>query len=268
MNMQEIYERQCVVATTGYKSRTKDVLLAKTAAERLGILYVRREHTSYEALRERYGAEFLLVAKKGGLRLETAGGELFFHPNMAHLRVKRLGLGQKDHMVEAMGLKPGMTVLDCTLGLGADAITASFVVGESGKVTALEKSPFIYEIVHYGLKHFLAGNYDLHGAMRRIKTIQADYEVFLQQLPDNSYDVVYFDPMFRHPLRASSHLAPLRMVAAPEAVSSAVIAEACRVARKRVVFKENSRSLEFSRLGFSQIAGGKYSHVHYGVLHV
>ena len=266
--MQDIQDCRHVIATTGYKSRTGDVLLARKTAERLGILYVKREHISYEMLRERYRAKFLLVAKQGGLRLETPEGELFFHPNMAHLRVKHLALGQRDHMVEAMGLELGMTVLDCTLGLGADAITASFVVGDSGRVTALEKSPLIYEIVHYGLAHFLAGNYDLHAAMRRIEALGVDYEPFLRQLPDDCYDVVYFDPMFRHPLKESIQLAPLRLAAAPEPVSSAVIAEACRVARKRVVLKENSRSLEFSRLGFTKILGGKYSHVHYGVLNV
>ncbi len=31
-----------------------------------------------------------------------------------------------------------MTVLDCTLGMASDSIVASYVVGESGKVTGLE----------------------------------------------------------------------------------------------------------------------------------
>ncbi|MGP1407976.1 MAG: class I SAM-dependent methyltransferase, partial [Selenomonas sp.] len=51
-------------------------------------------------------------------------------------------------------------------------------------------------------------------------------------------------------------------------VSLFAVAEACRVAKRRVVLKENSRSLEFARLGFSKIAGGKYSPVHYGVIDV
>ena len=50
-----------------------------------------------------------------------------------------------------------------------------------------------------------------------------------------------------------------------EPVSEVMIEEACRVARRRVVFKENARSLEFERLGFTKIMGGRYSKVHYGV---
>ena len=135
-------------------------------------------------------------------------------------------------------------------------------------MTALEKSPLIYEIVRHGLAHFSAGNYDLHAAMRRVEVRRADYEDFLRTLPDDSYDVVYFDPMFRHPLKDSVQLAPLRLLSESAPVSLSAVAEACRVARRRVVLKENSRSLEFARLGFSHIAGGKYSPVHYGVLNV
>ena len=249
-----------VIATTGYKSRPADCLLADQVAKRLGIPCVRRKHASYENIRTQYGASFLLVVKKGGLRLETPDGELFFHPNMAHVRIRELGRGQTDHMVEAMGIKAGDSVLDCTLGLGADSITASFIVGERGNVTALEKSSLIYEIVRHGLAHFSAGNYELHSAMRRVEAKHADYEDFLRNLPDDFYDVVYFDPMFRHPLKDSVQLAPLRLLAEPAPVS--------HVARKRVVLKENSRSLEFARLGFSKTAGGKYSPVRYGVLDV
>ena len=259
-------EKILAIATTGYRSRPADCQLAQETAVRLQIPYVKREHISYDDLRAQYNAAYLLVVKKGGLRLETPDGELFFHPNMAHVRVRHLGFGQKDHMVEAMGLRAGDRVLDCTLGLGADAIVASFIAGERGKVTALEKSPLIYEIVRHGLAHFSAGNYDLHAAMRRIEVEQADYADFLRSLPASSYDVVYFDPMFRHPLKDSVQLVPLRPLAEPAPVSPAAVAEACRVARRRVVLKENSRSLEFARLGFTEIAGGKYSPVHYGVL--
>ncbi len=261
-------ETTLAIATTGYKSRPFDCLLAQKKAERLGIRYVKREHLSYAALQSRYGAKFLLVVKKGGLRLQTAEGELFFHPNMASVRVRELGFGKKDHLVEAMSLRKGDKVLDCTLGLGADAIIAAFIVGDGGKVTSLEKSPWIYEIVSYGLAHFAAKNDTVQAAMRRVETVQIDYEDFLHNLPTNSYDVVYFDPMFRHPLKNSVQLSPLRLLADHAPVSLAAIRQAHRVAKRCVVLKENSRSLEFARLGFSKIVGGKYSPVRYGVLEV
>ncbi|MBQ1913638.1 MAG: protein-L-IsoD(D-D) O-methyltransferase, partial [Selenomonadaceae bacterium] len=88
---------------------------------------------------------------------------------------------------------------------------------------------------------------------------------FLREQPDKSFDVVYFDPMFRHPLMESENLNPLRAVADHRPVSLEAISEAKRVARHRVVLKENSRSLEFARLGFTKMAGGQYSKIRYGV---
>ncbi len=254
------------IVTTGHKVKDASIQLAQETAVRLGLPFVRRGTASIEELKKAYQVDFVLVAKKGGLRLQTPEGELFFHPNMAHLRVKNLRLGQLDHMVEAMGLQLGMKVLDCTLGLGADAIVASFAVGIEGGVTGLENSPLIAAVVGYGLEHFVAENYPIQEAMRNIRTVQMDYMTYLRQQPDQSVDVVYFDPMFRHPLRESVQLTPLRTSADHRPVSLAAIAEAKRVARSRVVLKENSRSHEFSRLGFKKIVGGRYSHVHYGII--
>ena len=231
------------IATTGRKCTDDAVSLAKWAAEHAKIPYVPRANLSGQALRERYGVDFILIAKQGLLTLSTPAGDLFFHPNMAHLRLKNLRFGSAgtgDRMVEAMGLSHGMNVLDCTLGFGADAIVASFAVGPEGKVTGIESQPLI-------------------------ETVCADAFSYLKQQEDDSVDVVYFDPMFRHPLLESRSLSPLRTVANHAPVSPAMIEEACRVARRRVVFKENARSLEFERLGFTQIMGGRYSKVHYGV---
>lgn len=256
------------IVTTGHKVKEDSIRLAKETATRLGIDFVERGKASIEALKEQYKTELVLVAKKKALVLETPDGEFFFHPNMAHLRVKNIRLGQQDHMVEIMGLTAGMSVLDCTLGFGADAIVASFVVGSKGRVTGLEVNPLIAEIVGYGLAHFIAGNYPLQEAMRHINVVTIDYLRYLQQQPDKSVDIVYLDPMFRYPLKASTNLQPLRCVADHRAVSITAIEEAKRVARYRVIMKENSRSLEFERLGIKCILGGKYSSIHYGVINL
>lgn len=200
--------------------------------------------------------------------LETTGGEFFFHPNLAQLRLKNLRLGQGDHLVEAMALAPGMRVLDATLGLATDATVASFAVGAEGKVTGLESSPLIAAVVSHGLKHFKAVNYPLQEAMRGIEVIHTDYLAYLKQTPDKTFDAVYFDPMFRHPFMASSHLNPLRSLADHRPVSGEAVREACRVAKRRVVLKESSHSEEFQRLGFTKIVGGRYSKIHYGIIEV
>lgn len=256
------------VVTTSRKPHAASEALARQTAAQLSLPYVLRGTLSADELRARYGVSCLLVARQGGLRLETPEGELFFHPNMSHLRVKNLRKGQRDNMAAAMGLRPGMSVLDGTLGFGADAIVASFVTGEKGCVVGIESSPLIEAVVREGLAHFAGENAVMTAAMRRIETHCADALAFLRAQPAKSFDVVYFDPMFRHPLLASENLNPLRYAADHRAATPELIAEARRVARHRVVMKETSKSGEFARLGFPEVVGGKYSPVHYGVLRV
>lgn len=254
------------IVTTDRKNHSDSIKLAELAAVQLDIQRVNRNREPIEELRKQYGVDNVLIAKGGAYTLDTPDGELFFHPNMAQIRIKNLRMGEEDHMINAMGLTEGMSVLDCTLGFGADAIVASYVVGAAGSVIGLEASPIIAFITGKGMQHFLATNYELHSAIKRVQVINADYNDYLKKLPDKSVDVVYFDPMFRHPLMDSHNINPLRSVADHRPLSIAALQEAQRVARYRIVMKENSRSREFARLGFKEIAGGKYSKVHYGVM--
>ena len=240
--------------------------LAARTAKSLGILNVPRGNDSLEELRSTYGVDAVLVARQGLLTLVTSEGELFFHPGMAHLRIKNLLLGHGDHLVRALGLTEGLHVLDCTLGTGADAIVESFAVGESGRVTALESNALIAAVIADGLAHALGDNYEMHAAMRRIQVHHADALTFLRAAAEDSYDVVYFDPMFRRPLHESAGMNALRGLADPRALTEETIAEARRVARCRVVMKERRESAEFARLGFTEITGGRYSRIAYGVM--
>ena len=240
-------------------------LAARTAAT-LGIPNVPRGNDSLAELRAAYGVDAALVARRGLLTLVTAKGELFFHPGMSHLRIKNLLLGHGDHLVTALGLVEGMHVLDCTLGTGADAIVESFAVGAQGMVTALEANPLIAAVIADGLAHATGDNYEMHAAMRRITVHHADALTFLRATETDSCDVVYFDPMFRRPLHESAGMNALRVLADSRALTGETIAEACRVARLRVVMKERRGSKEFERLGFTHITGGKYSRIAYGVM--
>ena len=253
------------VVTTSRDPNESNTQLAEQTAEALGLLFVPRAGHSLDELREAYDAPCILVAKNGELTLETPDGTLFFHPNMSHLRVKNLRKGQPDNMASAMGLAPGMAVLDCTLGFGADAIVASFVTGAEGRVVGLEASPLIAAVTAHGLAHFARESDAMTAAMRRIEVVNTDALDYLRAQTDDAFDVVYFDPMFRHPLMQSENMNPLRYAADHAPVSEAMIAEARRVARARVVLKETSKSTEFARLGFGEIEGGRYSPVRYGV---
>jgi hypothetical protein len=210
--------------------------------------------------------DYIVVAAQNGPVVHTPGGEYFFHLNLAQLRIKNLKDGKHDHMVTAMDLQPGLTVLDCTLGLATDAIVASFVVGDAGGVTGLEASPLVAAIAAAGLAQFCSGQDETDAALRRIAVRNADHNSYLASLPAASFDVVYFDPMFRNPIHASSNLAPLRYLADSRPLSPAALAAARRVARRRVIVKEANNSPEFRRLGIDTTLGGRYSSIHYGVV--
>ncbi|MCC5464505.1 class I SAM-dependent methyltransferase [Pelosinus baikalensis] len=242
--------------------------LAQEIAKTLQVPLISRDRYSITALKNNYQVENIVVITKNGPIVHTLGGEYFFHLNMAELRIENLKNGKNDHMITAMSLSAGMSVLDCTLGLATDAIVASFIVGPTGKVIGIEASPILAFVASYGLQHFTHEKEDITKALRRIQVKSKHCHDVLINLPDNSFDVVFFDPMFRQPIYSSSNLKPLRYLADNSPIAESTFAEACRVARKRVVIKEASRNNEFDRLGITTIYGGKYSSIQYGVIKV
>lgn len=255
-----------IIVTTARNFSDDMKILAEDTARKLNLKFVERKDFSIDALKKIYGAENILTAKKNSLNLLTEEGELFFHPNTAHLRIKNLRNGEGDRLIDAGKISAGMKILDCTLGLGSDAIVESFVVGEFGKVVALEINPVLAEIVRHGMKNFSADNEKVLQAMRRVEIITTDYFDFLKSAENNSFDVVYFDPMFRHAIKKSSGINPVRPLANKNPLTIEAVQEACRVAKNFVVMKENSKSHEFSRLGFKITDGGKYSSISFGVI--
>lgn len=254
------------IVTTTRKPDSAQEIFAEEISQKLGGKFIQREDFSFDLLKKNHDAENILLVKKNSLSIVTAEGELFFHPNTAHLRIKNLRGGEGDRLIDALKISDGSKVLDCTLGLGSDAIVESFIVGAAGKVVALEINPLIAEIVSHGLKNFSDDSPHILEAMRRVKVINTDCGEFLKTCADNSFDVVYFDPMFRRPIKKSSGLNPIRPLADNRPLAKEIIAEACRVAKFRVVLKEHNGSSEFVRLGFKIVDGGKYSSVAFGVI--
>ena len=245
------------IITTITKVNTDLIYQAQALAQKFNKKFVTRNNLSLERLKQDNNVDNILIFTKDGLKAHTSQGDLFFHLNMAQLRILNLNRNQKDHMVEAMDLKPKMSVLDCTLGLGTDATVASYIVGENGKVVGLESATLIYLITKYGLANFNHDNIAINHSLRRIESFNLHYLDYLKAQGDNSFDIVYFDPMFRKPMRAIANM---------EQLQSKALVEALRVAKKRVVIKETKDSMEFKRLNISQIYGGKYSSVSYGVI--
>ena len=75
-------------------------------------------------------------------------------------------------------------------------------LGDRGSVTALEKSTALYEIGRAGIESYQDKDPALTDAVRRIYLIHADFKEYLKNIPEKSFDVVYFDPMFRHHVQA------------------------------------------------------------------
>ena len=254
------------IVTTIRKPTEAVETLAKEISLKLGGNFVAREDFSFEMLKTIHGVENIFLVKKSSLSVITAEGELFFHPNTAHLRIKNLRGGEGDRLIDALKISKGSKVLDCTLGLGSDAIVESFVAGSSGDVVALEVNPLISEVVSHGLKNFTDDSPHILQSMRRIEVINADCYDYLKTCSNNAFDVVYFDPMFRRPVHKSSGLNPIRPIADNRPLTKEIVREACRVANNRVVMKEHNHSSEFKRLGFEILDGGKYSSVAFGVI--
>ena len=254
------------IITTITKVNTDLIYQAQALAQKLNKKFVTRNNLSLERLKQDNNVDNILIFTKDGLKAHTSQGDLFFHLNMAQLRILNLNRNQKDHMVEAMDLKPKMSVLDCTLGLGTDATVASYIVGENGKVVGLESATLIYLITKYGLANFNHDNIAINHSLRRIESFNLHYLDYLKAQGDNSFDIVYFDPMFRKPIQDSANFKPMRAIANMEQLPGEALVEALRVAKKRVVIKETKDSMEFKRLNISQIYGGKYSSVSYGVI--
>lgn len=231
----------------------------------LNIPLIFRKDKSIKELLHEYLLDGIIMVESEKISYIHPHGEFFFHPGMVKLRINEILHGKTDQMIKALDLLPGDTVLDCTLGIGSDAIVISYL-NELGKVTGLEKSPVIGMIVREGLSSYQGRNSKMQEAMRRIQVSCTDYNDFLKKQPDNSIDIIYFDPMFRFPKTKSNAIGAIRTLADNSPLSKEILQEALRVTRRRVIIKEGRNSPEFLRLGITNISGGKYSPIAYGIL--
>lgn len=238
---------------------------ALAAAAQLDAIYLDRPHNhSVEDILFTNNLAALIVLEKSGPRIHSAAGAFAYHPSMAAIRVQQLVRGSADNFVKAMKIQSGSRVLDCTLGLASDAAVAAFVVGETGRVVGLEASPLLHFVVAYGLVHYETKAPLLNAALRRIQTINILAEDYLQNCPPDSFDAVYFDPMFRRPVEGSVAMDALRPLSLNAPLPKETVELALQAA-PRVVIKERSENL-LAAYGCTEFCGGKYSRVKYGIL--
>ena len=102
-------------------------------------------------------------------------------------------------------------------------------------------------------------------ALRRIDARHDNFESFLQGLPNDSVDILYFDPMFEVPIEESPQFKPLRGHTSEGRITDSVIQEDRRVCRLGFIIKERPFSSVFKDFPPSTWVGGKYSRIGYGV---
>ncbi|AIE60449.1 class I SAM-dependent methyltransferase [Bacillus methanolicus] len=252
--------------TTAGRTNLEMIEQAKQIAKDLQVKYIARKKRSIRSIQHVLQDDCIVVGKDR-LELYPFGENepFFFHPNSAMFRLKRLVKGEHDPFLEAAQLKPGMSFLDCTLGLASDSIIASFAVGEKGAVTGVEANPYLAYIVDKGLNKWTSSLKIMDQAMRKINVVSSFSTNYLQTLSDESYDVVYFDPMFEENILESDGIKALTKIAVYHDLDEELMKEAMRVARKRVVLKDHFRSSRFEKFGF-HVFKRKTAKFHFGVL--
>jgi 16S rRNA (guanine1516-N2)-methyltransferase len=248
-----------LAVTTIDKPAPALVEYARRRAEAWGLpFWVRARGAGSSSLEAALGtvAEALLVFGREGLTLWDREGRLRFHPGMAHLRLLRLEAGEDDTLVRTAELRTGDRVLDATLGLGQDALVAARAVGPAGRVVGVEKSLALYAVVSEGLRGFEPGP-----RACAVEAVHAHARDYLGSLPDRSFDVVFFDPMFERPRKAQPAFEVLRRFAEHAPLTPALLAEARRVARRWVVVKGSRYSDDLKKLGLTPEPGSRYAAV-------
>ncbi len=127
--------------TASNKANNQAIKKAIEVAKSLNFPYLQRNKQSLLEMRQLHNSGCIVVNNN---RIELFEREavhpFFFHPNSANFRVKRIMNDEKDPFIESCGLKKGMSLLDCTFGLGSDGIVASYVVGDKGTSYGIRKA--------------------------------------------------------------------------------------------------------------------------------
>ncbi|WP_301859666.1 class I SAM-dependent methyltransferase [uncultured Megasphaera sp.] len=254
-----------IYVTPALKARQQRCEDVRRWAEEIGAVYVPRQGRTVKALEEAYGENFLVYSSRGP-QIVRPEGVHFFSLNMAELRIQHLRKGAADHFLEAIGAgdKP-IRFLDCTCGFGADSIVASFALPQGSVLDALEVSPLMEAVTAWGFRYFQHSKDDVTAALRRIHLMLGDYRDYLRDSRTPSYDVIYFDPMFSHPVAASCQFQPVRSLMNHSELTADAVYLALQKGR-RVVIKER----DFTRLkrDFPHLKqyGGTYSRIGYAVI--
>jgi len=255
-----------VVVTTPLRPSADEEQAAREAATRHGLPFAGRGHASLESLLSGAGADAALILTTTAAILATGEADQRWSAGMGLLRMRRslarlegrpVSPTDRDPFLEAAGIRPGDEVLDATLGLGADALVAAAACGQGGRVVALERSPVLAAWVAEGLRRL-----EVEPA-RRIEVRAEEHLAALTALPSRSFDVVVFDPMFRHARAQPGGFELVRALADARPLSAEAVAQARRVARRWVIVKDGAPGWDLARLGLPPLPSARGAHRYY-----
>lgn len=245
-----------MVVTTAHKPDYQQTNRAKSLSIQLGCRYVPRRHFKF------IEDQIAIIIEKDGISAMKDGKRLFFHPSLAVLRKSNLELGQKDYLIESLSLTGNEKVLDCTLGLGSEAILIAHFL-PNGHVKCLESSKIVKMIVENGLREGNLPNWVVD-ASKRIEIMEYDYKTFIRK-SEEKFDCIYVDPMFEHPELKSTAMNSLRPFADYAGITIEDL-EVMKSIAKRIVVKARWNDSIFEKYKFDRIAGSLKSNIGYGVI--
>ena len=262
------------ILTTAQKSNKAIQEEAKVLASSMHMTYIKRGKLSIPALFDAHLCDYIAVLSGNGLTIHFPNNQQHsFHLSMAQLRILRLQRGEGDHLINAVQTilnanhplgKEEFSFLDCTIGLGSDSIVVSYAFSQA-QIKGLEGSFPIWLATSYGLAHYSHNVKSVTDALRRIEVSHDTFETYVPNLPDDSIDIIYFDPMFEVPLEESPQFKPLRGHTMESHIDDKIMEEAMRVASCGVIIKERPFSSVFQKYPPHKWVGGKYSRIGYGV---
>ena len=255
--------------TTALKPSPALIERAQSFATELTAPLAARRNDGLPVLFARYpAASRTLIVQNDRLMLaDREGATIFYHPNMAYLRLGNLLRGGRDLLIEACGLKPGDSVLDTTLGFASEAVLCAHIAGPTGEVHGIEAAKPLGIVVREGLQTLTTAHTAMNEAMRRVQVVHLGHHLeFLRACPDRRYDVVCFDPFFDEVLHDSRPFKPLRLFGDHARLVPEALAEARRVARRRVVVKTVRSSPMLAEMGIATRVESRAGKVVYGLL--
>lgn len=245
-----------MIITTSLRENEELIARSQALALDLGADYQPRCKLSLAKCLERFGPFYLLYKDRLSF-INANASELTFHPDTAALRIK----APHDALVSLLGKSP-KTILDTTMGLASDSLVMAAV---GNQVTALESQDVIFQVVSRGLDSYQTDDKQLEKAMRSIKAIKSDSLSFLKAQADNSFDIIYADPMFSETIKESENLEAIKPLANGSRLTEEWLNEAKRVAKERIIIKAHFRDTVFEELGFERQVRPNQK-LHYGFI--